>query len=175
MGVHPAPRPPCGLPARRDGVPTPQGSQMRGGLRRFRVGHHPSQRLGKDTCCVPPPPPGATLGLPGVDAPCLWPCLAAVTQRHGFKIRLCFTHSSLWPSRLRCVRAPRTACPSVCRHWVASPFGCSKSGCCEHSGKCLDVDPHFSWSRTREWNCWFLGNVVLSRLTGAASSISLFT
>lgn len=22
------------------------------------MGHHPSQRLGKDTCCVPPPPPG---------------------------------------------------------------------------------------------------------------------
>lgn len=40
------------------------------------MGHHPSQRLGKDTCCVPPSPPGATLGLPGVDAPRLWPCLA---------------------------------------------------------------------------------------------------
>lgn len=35
VGVHPVPCPPCGLPAHQDGVPTPQGPQMHGGLRRL--------------------------------------------------------------------------------------------------------------------------------------------
>lgn len=151
------------------GLPDVRGSQE------IQGGPPPQSTFRKGHLLRSPSPPRGNLGPPRCGRPASVALSGAVTQRHAFKIRLCFTHSSLWPSRLRCVPAPRTACPRVCRHWVASPFGCSKSGCCERSGKCLDVDPHFSWSRTREWNCWFLGNVVLSRLTGAASSISFFT
>lgn len=116
----------------------------------------------------------ATLGLPGVDTLRLWPCLAAVTQRHGFKIRLCFTRlCGRVDSAVRTHHEQLTHVPANTGwpHCLAA----ADPAAVNVRVKCLDVDPQFSWSRTRERNCWFLGNTVLSRLTGTASLMSLFT
>lgn len=61
------------------GFPHHRVPRCAGGLRKFRVGHHPSQRLGhsrhpRGHPLRSPPPPVATWGLPGVDAPRL--CLS---------------------------------------------------------------------------------------------------
>lgn len=155
------------------------GSPDAWGSQEIRVGHHPSQHLGhshhpKGHPLSSPPSPRGNLGPPRCGHPASVALSGRCHSASWFQDSSVF-HSSLWPSGLRCVHAPCAAHPRVWQHWVASPFVCSRSGCCEHLGKVSGVDPQFSWSHTRERNCWSLGNTVLSRLTGAASLMSLFT
>ena len=87
MGVHPAPRPPCGLPAHRDGLPTPQGSQMRRGSQEIQGGPPPQSTFrtfssSQRTPAAFPSSPRGNLGPPRCGRPAsvlVWPLSLSIT------------------------------------------------------------------------------------------------